>query len=349
MKQRDYTVVLIAPNWLGDAVMCLPLLGYLHAVRGLKTIVVAPPSIARAFFGLDEVGELIVLGRSGRTRGLGARAKAIRTLNADGGMVLPPSFSAALTLFLGRVPQRFGFAGDGRSFLLQGALPSAGLREEHLSDNYMRLGKAMVARLGLDGALRGACPRVKVFEGEREALRRILRSHGVPSGDYAVVTPGATYGPTKHWPSQKYRALVDRLRADIPIVLAGTGAERAVCASLAHGLSGVYPLAGDTSLGEFFALVEKSRVVVANDSGASHVAASIGVPVVTIFGSTSPRWTRPLGSGVRVVSEPVHCSPCFRRECPTELECYEGIAPDRVFAEATAAIREQGAARVGLA
>lgn len=329
--------------------MCLPLVGYLHAVRGLRTRIVAPPYIARVFFGLEDVGELIVLGRGGLTRGLVRRARTMRKLGADGGLALPPSFSAALTLFLGGVPQRLGFAGDGRSFLLDAALPNANLRDEHVSENYLRLGRALVDRLGLDAGKTHGCPRIRVFDGERDSLRRILRSQGASDGDYAVVVPGATYGPTKHWPAEQYRTLVERLRRDIPVVVAGGSSERDVCASVAQGLSGVHNVAGATSLGEFFALIEKSRVVVANDSGASHVAASLGVPVIAIFGSTSPRWTRPLGSGVRVIREPVPCSPCFLSECPTELECYQGIAPDRVFAEAIGALRDRAAERIGLA
>jgi heptosyltransferase-2 len=349
MTKHHRKVLLIAPNWLGDAIMSLPLIGYLHRVRSLETCVMAPPATARVFLGLEEVATLSVMERSGRTRALAARARAIRTMNADGGVALPPSFSAALALFAGRVPHRLGFAGEGRSFLLGHALPATGLRGEHLSENYLRLGRAMVNRLGLEEGGDGGYPAIAVFDGERESMRRILRSHGVANGDYAVVAPGAIYGPTKHWPVDKYRALLAKLRDEITVVLAGGSAERGVCAALADGLSGVYSVAGGTSLGEFFALVERSRLLVGNDSGASHVAASLGVPVVTIFGSTSPQWTRPLGAGVRVVREPVHCSPCFLRRCPTALECYAGIGADRVLGEAVATLREPPAAIIGLA
>jgi heptosyltransferase-2 len=99
----------------------------------------------------------------------------------------------------------------------------------------------------------------------------------------------------------------------------------------------VHNAAGATSLGGFFALAAGARVVVANDSGSPHVAAALGVPTVVLFGSTSPQWTRPLGERVTVLRHPVHCAPCFRRDCPTELECFAGIPVAEVAAAARAA------------
>ena len=115
-----------------------------------------------------------------------------------------------------------------------------------------------------------------------------------------------------------------------------------MCAEIAKGIPRAHNLAGVTGLGEFFALLEGARLVVANDSGAPHVAASLGVPVVVIFGSTSPTWTAPLGSGsaVEVVRDPVKCSPCFLKACPTKLECYEGISPEMVLGAIQTALKK---------
>jgi heptosyltransferase-2 len=95
-----------------------------------------------------------------------------------------------------------------------------------------------------------------------------------------------------------------------------------------------------------FALVEGALALVANDSGAPHVAAALDVPCVVLFGSTSPAWTAPRGNDVRVLQHKVHCNPCFRRTCPTELECFNGIAVDEVAA-AVAKIRPAGAKKAG--
>jgi heptosyltransferase-2 len=343
MANDQRSVVLVAPNWLGDAVMCLPLIGYLAAVPGLRLRIMAPPYTSRVFWGADGVGELIVLPKAGIVRGLRTRSETIRRLGADGGLVLPPSFSAALMVLLSGVRQRVGFADDGRSLLLSSALPNRDLREEHLSENYLRLGREMVKRLRLTHADDFSPPTVRVFANERDFLAQTLRARGAPASDFAVVVPGATYGPTKHWPADKYRELVRSLCTEIPVILSGGAAEKELCDSIARDLTGVTNLAGATSLGEFFAVLERARVVVANDSGAPHVAASLGVPVVVVFGSTSPTWTKPLGRHVRVVREPVPCSPCFLKRCPTQLECYKGISVERVLDETLEAMGKTSA------
>ncbi|MFQ5511898.1 MAG: lipopolysaccharide heptosyltransferase II [Candidatus Krumholzibacteriia bacterium] len=337
MKPRERSILLVASNWLGDAVMSLPLLGYLAGMRDARVTVLAQGYTARVFWGLGQVGELVVMSKDGFTRRLWRRSRALRALAFDGALLLPPSFSSALSVFLGGVPNRVGFAGDGRGVLLNEALAGGGLRDEHLSENYLRLGRALAERLRLGGAGEFAVPSIEVFANERDSARNTLASCGAPPGDYAVVVPGETYGETKSWPVEKYRALAGRLSGEMPVVLGGARGERGLCEAVADGLKGVYNLAGLTGLGDFFALLAGARVLVANDSGAPHAAASIGTPVVVIFGSTSPVWTRPLGETVLVIREPVPCSPCFRKSCPTQLECYQGISMDTVFDAALSA------------
>jgi heptosyltransferase-2 len=172
---------------------------------------------------------------------------------------------------------------------------------------------------------------MSVAAGDRKSLADLIRTLGVPDGGYAVVVPGATYGSAKSWPDEKYQGLVEKLSSEIPVVLGGSTGESELCAMIGEGRRNVFNLAGRTSLGEFVALLGGARVVVANDSGSPHVAASLGVPVVVIFGSTSPTWTTPLGEHVHVIIKPTHCSPCFLRECPTRLECYENIGVEEVF------------------
>ena len=134
--------------------------------------------------------------------------------------------------------------------------------------------------------------------------------------------------------SERYRSLCSLLSRETHVVLAGSAGARARCERIARDLPGVHSLAGETSLGGLFALLEGARLVIANDSGAPHAAAALGVPAVVLFGSTSPAWTAPAGERVRVLQHVGHCNPCFRRTCPTQLECFHGIAVDEVLAAA---------------
>lgn len=339
MSSPEKKIVFVAPTWLGDAVMSLPLLGYIATSPDVRMTVLTRDYAARVYWGLDATGDLVVVGGRQRMGRIWAQVKVLRRLGADGAVILAPSFSSAMGPFLARVPVRVGIRSDAREFILTTSLESGHRRDEHLSNDYLELGRALFERLGVRSDHPFTTPRIKVFEGERESLCDIMRRAGVPGGGYAVVVPGATYGSAKSWPPDKYRGLVRRLAMEIPVVLAGSGSEAALCERIGNEIANVHNLAGRTSLGQLFALIDGADVVVANDSGSPHVAASLGVATIVIFGSTLPRWTSPLGENVHVVSEPVHCSPCFLRECPTRLECYEGITVDRVFETTRVALK----------
>ena len=324
-------IVVTAPNWLGDAVMCLPALALL-ATGGRAVVAVASrPYTARVFLGLDGVDELWIGDTGGRLAHLRARTRALDAYGADAVVLLPTSFSSALPAWLAGVKHRIGFRGDARAWLLSDAAP-APERRTHLTESCLALARRARERLGLAEAREPVpFPRLSASAREREHLRARL-SGSAAAGGYAVLVPGAAFGPAKSWPWERYRVLCARLARDLPVVVAGSAGDRAVCERVADGIDNVANLAGHTDLGGMFALIEGARVLVANDSGSAHVAAAMGTPVVVLFGSTSPEWTAPLGPRVEVLRHPVHCSPCFRRTCPTQLECFHGIEVDAVLA-----------------
>lgn len=322
----DRRLVVVAPNWLGDAVMSLAAVACAAREPGWAIAVAASPYTARVYWGVDGVDEIHVDGAGGRGTRIRGRVRSLRAYGADAVVVFPPSFSSAVPAWLARVRTRVGFAGDGRRALLSAAVaPPA--RTTHLSASYVELVKHALktdARAEPGSTAAGAV-RLSVAPQERASAAALLSQQGIRSGPYAVVVPGAAFGPAKSWPWERYRRVCEDLSRDTTVVLAGSGADRAVCDRVRDGLPGVANLAGRTTLGEFFALIEGASVVLANDSGAPHAAASLGVPVTVLFGSTSPEWTAPLGDRVDVVQHKVHCNPCFRRTCPTQLECFAGI------------------------
>jgi heptosyltransferase-2 len=345
MFQPSKRIVLIAPTWLGDAVMSLPLVGYLAAAEGVRLTVVARERSARVYAGIDEVPDLVVCSDSSRRERIGAPRRILRRIRADGAVVLPPSFSAALAPFLAGVKVRVGVRSDGRAVLLNASIPGKGLREVHLSATYLRLGRVLLEGLGVPVGHDFAAARPAVYDTDRRTIGERLAREGVENG-YVVVVPGATYGETKTWPREKYREVVGAMSREIRVILGGSPGERGLCDSVGKGFFGVLNLAGQTTLGEFMALLEGARCLIANDSGAPHLAAALGVPVAVIFGSTSPAWTSPLGDSVHVVREAVHCSPCFRKRCPTKLECYDAISADRVLEIGLRAARAGGEKKV---
>jgi len=333
-------ITLVAPNWLGDAVMSLPLVGMLTAARGVRLSVSAPEATARLYWRIPGVEELLVSPRGGPGHGADWRARLLRRTAPTAVLLLPPSFSSALGPFLARVPIRAGYRTDLRGILLTCGMATNGFRDRHLSTSYLRLGEAALRRMDVPCPERFETPRVVIAAEDDEALGRLLAERGVPA-QYAVVVPGATYGPAKSWPWERYRELVSVLSREVTVVLAGTAGERDLCVRIGAGVENVIDVAGETTLGVFAALLARASVVACNDSGSPHLAASLGTPVVVLFGSTSPTWTAPLGPRVEVVRHPVPCSPCFRRTCPTALECFGGIDVEVVLQRIRSASRHR--------
>lgn len=335
-------VAAIAPNWLGDAVMCLPALRVIADAPGVSLAVLSGPYTARVFMHQPGIVDLHADAPGGRWSRVLGRTRALHAAKSTVAVVFPPSFSSLLPACLAGVPRRVGFRADGRSVFLTDA-PAMPRRSVHLVRSYVDLAVTALRAADIDATPAIAPARLRVTPRERESLAPRLETRAREG--YAVVVPGAAFGPAKSWPEERYRSLCTMLARDIHVVLAGSTGDRARCERIARDLPGVQALAGETSLGELFALIEGARFVVANDSGAPHAAAALGVPAIVLFGSTSPAWTAPVGEHVRVLQHVVHCNPCFRRTCPTQLECFNGIGVDDVLAAAAEFMARSPAAR----
>ncbi|HEX6361674.1 MAG TPA: lipopolysaccharide heptosyltransferase II [Albitalea sp.] len=318
--------LVIAPQWIGDAVMSEPLLARL-ARRGERLAVAALPWVAPVYRAMPQVAEVIDLPFAHGRLDWAARRRVAGTLRGrfDAAYVLPNSLKAALLPFLARIPRRVGYLGEGRYVLLNERLRSPGGRPPMVP---------------FYAALAGAgdeppSPRLQASDTAIAAAAAIAQ---VAPGGYFVFAPGAEYGPAKCWPAAHYAALARSLHATrrLPVVLLGSAKEK----PLAQEIAGLAPgacrvLAGTTSLDDAIALIAGARGMVSNDSGLMHVAAAFGVPQVAVFGSTSPEHTPPLNRRAKVLwlkdELQLDCMPCFERTCRYgHYRCLTGVPPERV-------------------
>jgi lipopolysaccharide heptosyltransferase II len=311
-------ILIVAPNWIGDALMAQPLLARLREKNpGVEIDVLAPEWVAPVARRMAEVKDVIAVPFRHKALQLGSRWRIARELKArryDEAIVLPNSWKSALLPFFAGIPVRTGYVGEVRYGLLNNVHKNAG---PGMVLHYARLSEPPGTQV--KGPLPE--PRLRAAAQEIEAARQRFGIHG----PYAVFCPGAEYGPAKRWPY--FRELSGRLKGQT--VILGSANDR----EAAQGIPG-RNLVGETGLDEAIALIAGADYVVTNDSGLMHVAAALGRPLVALFGSSSPRHTPPLTPAARVIWLGVECSPCFERECPLgHFRCMREMTVETVLQE----------------
>lgn len=325
---RVERLVVVAPNWLGDAVMALPaLVDVLKASHGAAIAVAARPSVAPLFrlvHGLSDVIELDARGPAWRDG-----AGPLRGRGFDAALLLPNSFHAAWTVARAGIRQRWGYAADWRRPWLTRSIarPSRG----HQAAYYQHLTCALGFNAG------PLMPSLDLTDEQRAVGLELLRSVGWNGrSSIVVMAPGAAYGGAKKWPAASFGAVAAAMARDgVVPVLIGTAADadtgREVMAAAGDGV-GVLNLIGRTDLPALAAVLSASRGLITNDSGAMHLAAAVGVPVTAVFGPTDETSTHPLGRAPHtVLTHDVWCRPCMLRECPLRHRCMRGVTPDAVI------------------
>ncbi len=315
------SVLIVAPNWLGDAVMAIPFVRALQAAQpGGRVTALArrgPGAILGALTGVEVLE---------RRSSVLADAVALRRRRLASAWLLPNSFRSALAPFLAAIPDRIGFATDARGALLTRALAPPPGTSHQLRDYDSLLEAAGIAP-------DFSAPRLPLPEAAVTLADAALSAAGLPREGAVLMAPGAAFSWTKRWPPAHWGRLAALLRdsgAASGIVI-GPGEEAiAAEAVLAAGFA-VPVLGADLDPLALAALLARARVAVANDSGPMHLAAAVGTPVVALFGPTDPGRTGPTGSPSRVLDRYVFCSPCFLKECPYAHECLRLIPPETVL------------------
>jgi heptosyltransferase-2 len=295
--------------------MAQPLLARLREKRpGLQLHMLAPEWVAPVARRMPEVDEVIPVPFRHGALQLGSRWKLGRALKSNDyreAIVLPNSWKAALVPFFAHIPVRTGYVGEARYGLLN--------RLHRKPDREMRRHYARLAEAPDSDRLPEV--RLRVDPAQIAATRARFGIHE----RYAVLCPGAEYGPAKRWPY--FAELASRI--GMPVVLLGSPKDAAAAA----GIGGTN-LVGKTSLDEAIDLIGGAERVVSNDSGLMHVAAALGRPLVALFGSSSPEKTPPQAGRSRVLWLKVECSPCYERECPLgHFKCMREMTADLVLSE----------------
>ena len=315
-------ILVVAPNWIGDALMAQPLLARLHdRVPALQLDVLAPEWVAPVVRRMPEVDDVIAVPFRHKALQMSSRWKVGRELRArryQQAIVLPNTWKSALVPFFADIPLRSGYVGESRYGLLNLLYKKNGAA---MPMHYARLAEA--PGNPVQEPLPGT--RLRAVPHEIESTKR---KFGL-EGRYAAFCPGAEYGPAKRWPY--FRELGTELsgKLSLPAVILGSAND----AQAARHIPGTN-LVGRTTLDEAINVLAGAAFVVSNDSGLMHVAAALGRPQVALFGSSSPLHTPPLSQASRVLWLHVECSPCFERVCPLgHFRCMREMDVEMVLKE----------------
>jgi heptosyltransferase-2 len=313
---KPFRILIRSSNWLGDAVMSVP------AVRAIKdgrpdvhVTIGAPDKMAPMWKLIPEVDAIIPLSD-------GSLLPVVRLLRQqmafDVAILFPNSLRVALESWLSGIPRRVGYRGHRRKWLLNQIVPEPRRPRppEHHSLRFLRIANECGAETS---NIQFSGPEAQITVGQQPLKIGLC--------------PGAEYGPAKRWLPERFAQAAAMISAQIPAqwILFGTKNDTAIGKQIEaeigdHCVNRI----GQTTLDQLIEQLRECRSLLTNDTGTMHLAAFLGVPVVTIFGSTEPRLTGPLGDGHVVLRHHVECSPCFLRECPIDFRCMKAVSTQEV-------------------
>ncbi|HEY1476387.1 MAG TPA: lipopolysaccharide heptosyltransferase II, partial [Chthoniobacterales bacterium] len=314
---KPFRILVRSSNWLGDAVMTTPAVRRLKRGRPDVRLTVLTRSKLADFWRLvPEVNEVITIDPGDSIFRIASKIRG----RFEVAILFPNSIRAAIETWLAAIPRRVGYHRPWRDFFVNQFIPDAPFPAplRHQTDHYLRIADRVGANLG-------------------EPLPQEV--HRTVEPGLAGLCPGAEYGPAKRWTEFDRAAGQLSERQGIHWLIFGTANERPLAADIMKTLgTSATDLTGRTSLLELAAQLRRCRLLLTNDTGTMHLAAFLGVPTVSIFGSTEPQLTRPNGEGHVVIRHHVECSPCFLRECPLDFRCMKAVTVEEVVREVERAL-----------
>jgi heptosyltransferase-2 len=243
------------------------------------------------------------------------------------------AFESAFTAWLAGIPSRVGYPTDLRGPLLNVKIPlTEEIRSKHQVFYYLGITDFLEALINGNEDSPHGPPDCSISLDDDTMVQTghlLLRP-------FFCLCPGSVNSEAKRWPGDHFARLAELLvdREDAQVVFLGSPKEQGLVEeiiSLMRSQSAVN-LAGQADIVSSMAVMNRSKMVISNDTGSAHLAVAASAPVLTIFGPTSPGATAPFGPNAHIIQGEADCAPCRHFVCPKSGHpCMRSIEPEAVF------------------
>ena len=341
MRHHPERVLFVLFGAIGDVTRALPLLNRVRCGYPRAQLIWAVEPLAAPL--LEEHPALdgrIVFARQHGVRGFVSFLRAVRRQRFDLVLDLGRQLKSGVTALASGATLRIGFhRQNSREGNWCFQTETIGPQEHYSSklQQYLRFAD----HLGLDEAPLefGLAPSPRAQERVRELLQNVGRP-------FAAFILGSSC-PSRRWFPERTSEVADALWKlyGYPPVLLGTTADRPFAMAVkSRTRASVRDLVGLTTLEDVVGVLDQAALAISPDSGAMHIAAALGTPVISLWGATSASRSAPFGFADAVLTGAAECAPCYLKRCPIGRVCMRGISSDDVLARAAAIV--DGACRV---
>ena len=341
-------ILIVQPNWVGDAVMATPALRALRQHYPDSEIsYLVRRYVKEIFTGMPWADRLITY-RTGKTKAKAGKgvfdlAARLRSVQYDLAVLLPNSFKAALICKMAGIQKIVGYDRDGRGFLLSDKLLPVKERGKYVPSPIVKYYMGLAQYLGSKNG--DLSLKLFVTDTDRRAANSVFAHASLDAAlerpadrgqpPLIVLNPGAQYGAAKCWLPEHFATLGDRFIDELgaTVLISASPKERRIVEAIRHRMK--HPPIDlsqhGLTLGALKEIVRRCDLMVTNDTGPRHIAAAMDVPVVTVFGPTFPEWTEIYYAKERQVAVKVFCGPCQKKCCPLDHRCMTRVTPGMVF------------------
>ena len=361
--EKSKNILVVLPNPMGDAILCTPALGRLrNCLPDARLTFGGNKIVAEVLAGNPGVDKWLTLGDAASgTRTFSQQVRLLKSQKFDAVILLPNSFRTALLVRLAGIGQRIGYDRDGRGFLLTERVQPIRLGGRFapisMLDYYgFLIDQAIKILSGKAVQQIDSNRQLELFSSDQDKneIDELFQGWELSRDKRLVImVPGGAFGPSKCWLAERFAELADRLieenNCEVIISAAPNESEKRIAEQIVRSTSNKVHNLGEkgVSLGGLKELIRRCGLMVSNDTGPCHIAAAFGVPLVTLFGPTDPRWTATGYAKEIRLREDVPCGPCQQGICREERHlCMEKISVDQVYAAAVELLSGRGKAEL---